>query len=183
MSPAVMPNAYSSRQKLLHWIIALFVAGLIPAGLTMTRIGEGTMQDRLYDLHRSFGMVLFVLVLLRVAVRRLDGAPAPSADLTALQRITSTGVHHLLYALLILMPLVGWAGMSAYGGDWRIFDLFMPLPIAPKSEALSIALFRAHDIGAYLTIGLVTLHTGSALFHALVRRDRVLWRMLPERGK
>ncbi len=181
MSPATVQSAYSSRQKLLHWIIALFVGVLIPAGLTMTRIGEGTMQDRLYDLHRSFGMVLFVLVLLRVAVRRLDGAPAPSPDLGPLQRIVSVSVHHLLYALLILMPLVGWAGMSAYGGDWRIFDLFMPLPIAPKNEALSIALFRSHDIGAYLIIGLVMLHIGAALFHGLALRDRVLSRMLPGR--
>jgi cytochrome b561 len=182
MPRAITRDAYSSRQKLLHWIMAFLVAGLITAGLTMTRIGEGPTQDRLYDLHRSFGMVVFVLILLRVAVRLFDGPPAPAPSLTPLQRKVSAGVHHLLYLLLFLMPLAGWAGMSAYGGDWRIFDLFMPWPIAPKSEPLSITLFKAHDIGAYLLIGLIGVHLGASLFHTLVLRDRVMWRMLPGRG-
>ncbi len=174
---------YSGRQKILHWIIAVAILANIPAGLIMNRIGEGPAQDQLYDLHRSLGLVILVLALMRVFVRFTDGAPTPFVGLTPLQRIASVTVHRLLYALLLLMPILGWAAMSAYGGEWNFFHLFMPPPLLPKNEATANVLFKLHEIGGFLMAALVIVHIGAALFHQFVRGEGVLTRMLPNAGK
>jgi cytochrome b561 len=179
MTPKADLTAYSGRQKIFHWIVAIAVLTTIPAGLIMNRIGEGPAQDQLYDLHRSLGLVILVLALLRVGVRLLDGAPAPFAGLTPFQRIVSVTVHRLLYALLLLMPILGWAAMSAYGGEWSFFHLFMPPPLLPKNETATNILFRLHEIGGFLMAALVIVHISAAIYHGLVRGDGVLIRMLP----
>jgi cytochrome b561 len=179
MTPKADLTAYSGRQKIFHWIVAGAVLAIIPAGLIMNRIGEGPAQDQLYDLHRSLGLVILVLALLRVGVRLADGVPAPIAGLTPFQRIASMTVHTLLYALLLLMPILGWAAMSAYGGEWSFFHLFMPPALLPKSETAANILFRLHEIGGFLIAALVSVHISAAIYHGAVRRDGVLTRMLP----
>jgi cytochrome b561 len=178
MRPAVAAFTYSGRQKTFHWIVAVLVFGLIPAGLTMNRIGEGTVQDTLYDLHRSFGMVVLALVLVRIANRVIEGAPLPAENLSRFERTASIAVHALLYALLVVMPLLGWAAMSAYGGDWKVFYLFTPPQLLAKSEPLSDVLFRLHEIGGFALAGLLIFHIGAAVVHGL-RHDGILARMLP----
>jgi cytochrome b561 len=180
MTPVVHSKIYSGRQKTLHWIIAVAVLATIPAGLIMNRIGEGPAQDQLYDLHRSFGLVILVLAMVRLGVRWSDGAPPPAVSLTPFERVASVAVHHLLYVLLLLMPILGWAAMSAYGGEWSVFHFFMPPPLLPKSESLSNAFFRLHEIGGFLMAGLVAAHVAAAVFHRFVRRDDILGRMLPD---
>jgi cytochrome b561 len=179
----MIPNrnsaSYSGRQKIFHWTIAIAVLAIIPAGLIMNRIGEGPAQNQLYDLHRSFGFIVLLLAALRLRIRMSDGAPEPAADLTAFERVASVTVHRLLYALLLLMPIVGWAAMSAYGGEWSVFHLFMPPPLVPKNEQLSDALFRLHEFGGFIMAALVSVHIAAAIFHGFIRRDGVLARMLP----
>ena len=88
------PKDYAPVGKALHWITALIVLGMIPAGIVMTNIGESALQNRLFDLHRSFGVVVFALALWRVVVRLYHGAPAPYAGLTKFERIASAATHH-----------------------------------------------------------------------------------------
>jgi cytochrome b561 len=183
MSPVADATAYSGRQKIFHWMMAVAILAIIPAGIIMNRIGEGPAQDQLYDLHRSFGLVILALAVMRIVIRFIDGVPAPFAGLTPLQRVASATVHSLLYALLLVMPILGWAAMSAYGGDWSFFHLFMPPPLLPKHEPTANALFRLHEIGGFLMAGLVIVHTGAALFHRFLRDDDVLQRMLPNTNR
>jgi cytochrome b561 len=178
MRRAATALTYSKRQKMFHWIVAVLVLGLIPAGLTMNRIHEGPVQDTLFDLHRSFGMVVLALVLLRIANRLIEGVPVPAQSLSPFERTASITVHKLLYGLLVVMPLLGWAAMSAYGGDWQVFYLFTPPSLLAKSEPLSDALFRLHEIGGFILAGLLILHIGAALVHGL-RHDGIVARMLP----
>jgi cytochrome b561 len=182
MTPVADVTAYSGRQKIFHWITAAAILAIIPAGIIMNRMSEGPAQDLLYDLHRSFGLVILALVVMRVVVRAIDGAPAPFAGLTPLQRVASATVHTLLYALMLVMPILGWAAMSAYGGEWNFFHLFMPPPLLPKDEPTANILFRAHEIGGFLMAGLVIVHIGAALFHRFIRDDGVIARMLPNTG-
>ncbi len=173
------PLHYAPISKALHWIMALLVLGMIPAGIVMVNIGEGALQNNLFDLHRSFGALVFALALWRVSVRIAHGTPAPAAGLTQFERIASTFVHYALYALLLAMPLLGWLMTSAYRVDVSVFGLFTLPHAVPENEALFKAFQRAHVVGGLSMALLVGLHIAGALKHTFINRDTVLWRMLP----
>ncbi len=108
------PASYSSAQKWLHWLIAaMILLIMIPAGLTMTRLGEGETTNRLYELHKSFGLIIFGLAVVRVVLRWIRGAPPVEPNVSAWQRFAAYASHYALYGLIILVPLTGWAATSA----------------------------------------------------------------------
>lgn len=170
---------YSGTAMLLHWVIAVCILAMIPAGLIMARIGPGTLQDGLYTMHRSFGMLVLALMLIRLVYRLVHGAPAPEPTLTAGQRAGSHIVHLALYALVIAQALIGWAATSAYGAAISFFGLFTVPAILAKDEAVAGPLFFVHDWLGYSIAGLLVLHIGAALYHFLVRGDGVMQRMTP----
>ena len=172
------PLTYSTASKLIHWITALLVITLIPAGFIMVDLDEGPLQDRLFDLHRSFGMLVFALAVLRVLARRFYGTPAPYDGLTPLERKASVAAHHSLLALIFIMPVLGWMMMSTYRVETRIFGLFTLPHILPENRAVYDVLSEIHEIGGTLMAIILVLHAGAALMHYVWRKDRVLQRML-----
>ena len=172
---------YSSASKLLHWLTALILFGVLPAGFLLEDLPEGPIQNLGYDLHRSFGFVILLMAAARLAVRKIYGTPEAYAGLTPLERRVSTATHHSLYMLLILTPLLGWAATSAFPVKISIFWAFDLPPLAPQSEALSKVLFKMHEIAAIAIIVLLIGHIGAALMHRLIKRDGVMERMLPAR--
>jgi cytochrome b561 len=174
-----MRQQYSPLAKALHWAVAVIVIGLIPVGLIMADLKPGPLQDRLFVLHESFGVTLLALMVLR-AVTRWRGRPAPYPGLEPWERRLSTGVHHALFALLLITPVLGWLALSAYGLGPSFFGLAELPHLLPKDEPLSKILFPIHETCALLIAGLATLHVAGALRHALVKRDDLIWRMLPQ---
>ncbi|MFN3482439.1 cytochrome b [Rhabdaerophilum calidifontis] len=176
------PTAYSGGQKLLHWAIALLVLAMIPVGLYMVRRGAATNFDAatnaLYTAHKTFGMLILLLMALRLALRLGRGAPAPEPTLTPVQRIGSESVHGLLYVMLFVVPLLGWAGISAYPALGILGGYQLPALLAPN-QPLAETLLKYHGYAALAVAGLVALHIGAALFHRLILKDGVLRRMLP----
>lgn len=173
------PETYSAVSKWVHWIVALCILGLIPVGVIMQKVGEGPLQDRLYDLHRSTGILVLALAVLRVAARIAYGVPHPARTLTPLELAASTAAHRTLLILIFVMPIVGWLMMSAYGADVPIFGLFTLPRILPESEATYTALSWTHFALGLLMALVILAHVGGALMHALVKRDGVIQRMLP----
>ncbi|HSH38885.1 MAG TPA: cytochrome b/b6 domain-containing protein, partial [Chthoniobacterales bacterium] len=94
---------------------------MIPAGLTMTRLGEGETTNRLYELHKSFGLIIFGLAVVRVVLRWIRGAPPVEPDVPAWQRSAAYASHYALYGLIILVPLTGWAATSACCAPVNLF--------------------------------------------------------------
>lgn len=174
------PEAYSVTSKWVHWITAACVLAVIPMGVIMHRLPEGELQNRLFNLHRSTGILILALAVIRVVARQTLGTPAPAATLTRFERIASTAAHHSLLALIFLMPLIGWASMSAYRADVSVFGLFTLPHILPQSEALYKALSKVHQILGFLMAFVIAAHVGGALMHGVIKRDGVLNRMLPE---
>ena len=172
---------YAAASKFLHWLTALILFGVLPAGFILEDLPEGPIQNLGYDLHRSFGFVVLLLAAARLAVRKIYGTPEAYAGLTPLERRVSTATHHSLYMLLILTPVLGWAATSAFPVKISVFWLFDLPPLAPQSEALSKVLFKLHEISAMAIIVLLIGHIGAALMHRLVKRDGVMERMLPAR--
>lgn len=176
------PQAYSPSQKLLHWSVALLVAILVPLALAMTNVGEGPLQNQLYEWHKSFGLVALALVLARILVRFSRGAPEREAGIPAWQRRAAGLSHAALYGLILLVPLLGWAGTSACCAPVKLFwTIPLTLPISGGMK-VGGAILSVHTVAAFALVALVALHAGAALHHHLIRRDGTLRRMLSARS-
>ncbi len=181
---------YHPIRRWLHWIVALLVIGLVPAGLVIAGydpamvkkvdglLGKGGF-DLIYALHKSAGLTVLGLMILRVVARATYPAPDYHPPLTPFERRASTAVHLLLYALLIVTPIIGWIGVSAYPAPapfWFLFDAKLPIP---ANRALSETLLQDVHGPLGLLIGVLALvHIAAAFKHLLVNRDGVMRRML-----
>ncbi|HEV2559505.1 MAG TPA: cytochrome b/b6 domain-containing protein [Microvirga sp.] len=173
-------QTYSPAQKGAHWLTAALVALLIPAGYAMTGLmAAGSLKNAVYELHKSFGMMVFGLGLWRVGLRLWLGAPPTEPGLPAWQRAAARASHFALYALLLLVPLSGWAATSACCAPVNLFwSLPLTLPVEGGMERAK-AIFLVHDVLAYSLAAVVALHAAAALHHHWVRRDGTLLRMWP----
>lgn len=169
---------YSTTTKTIHWVTVALVLVTWPIGLAMVNSGPGPMQDRLYNLHWSFGATVLGISVLRWLHRAARKPVRPPHDVAAWQYRIASLVHWLLYILLLVVPLLGWAGKSAYGGPITIFGLFELPPLLAKDTPLGERILAVHGLLA-LTLGaVVAVHAAAAIQHH-VRGDSVLRRMLP----
>jgi len=180
---ADVPSSYSSGQKWLHWTMAtIILLIMIPAGLTMTRLGDGELKNFLYELHKSFGLVILSLAVIRATVRLTRGAPPLERNIPAWQRFAAYVSHYAMYMLIFLVPLTGWAATSAC---CKPVNLFWTVPLSlPVPDGMDLAkqIFVFHYALVAILAAIVIVHIGAALQHHLIRRDRTLLRMLPGTG-
>jgi cytochrome b561 len=181
-------SSYSSAAIAFHWLIALLLVGNFIGGLWMgglldspdpatKRLGFTVIQ-----LHKSIGLTVLVLSLLRLLLRLTTDRPPLPDHMTATEQLLAKLTHWGFYAVMILVPFTGWVMVSASPLNFPTlwFGLFEwpHLPIA-TSKATSGAAGEAHEIIAYLGAGLFVLHVLAALKHHYFDRDDVLARMLP----
>jgi cytochrome b561 len=179
---------YTAGAKSLHWLIALLILVLFPLGWVMGDF-SGAQKAQAYNLHKSLGAAVLMLMALRLAWRGIAGAPAlPSAMAPLEQRVAKLG-HLALYALLIALPLTGWALISTstkpslfFGYPFPLLSFLSELPAATKKEYHE-ALEGAHEVIAYGMLALIAGHVAAALRHALVLKDGVFSRMMPRFGR
>ena len=157
--------------------MAALVLTTIPVGFVLLALPQGRVQNTLFDLHRSIGVLLFALVVIRLAWR-LTHPPPLLDDLPPWQRIASGTVHRLLYAILLIQPIIGWWGTSAFGAPINVFWLFELPPLVSKDELAAKQILAWHGIVGITLSAIVAIHISAALFHHFVRRDEVLRRML-----
>jgi len=181
---------YSLVAIALHWTIALAIFVLLAAGLWMTdAIKQPETRNfafKVYQWHKALGLTVLVLTLVRIGWRLANPPPPPPASMTAFEKAASGLAHAGLYALMLALPLAGWAMVSAspLGFPTMIFGLFewphMPV-IADLEDKKSVeAVFKfTHKVLAYGAIALIGLHVAAALKHHFVNRDGVLARMVP----
>jgi cytochrome b561 len=171
---------YPGTSKLLHWLVAACVLTTAPVAIAMLRVAPGPTQDFLFNFHKSLGLLILILMILRLVNRLVVGAPAADPGVAAWQKAVSALVHTTLYVLLFAMAIVGLIGHSVFGAPTPFFGLFSLPPFTAKNEALSTQLFAIHRWVGWLVVALVLVHVGAALFHYFIRRDKVLQRMLPK---
>jgi cytochrome b561 len=143
--------------KLLHWLTAALVLVMFGAGVMMKQIGDGPLADGLYTFHKSAGIGLLGLVVIRLGYRLL-------AQMSGRWRqgLASRPIHGVLYLALILVPLLGWAGVSDFGARGLLFGLTLPA-IWPEGAGYSELLLKGHAWLAFSLIGLVIVHIGIAI--------------------
>lgn len=172
-------SAYGRPARVLHWLLAVLIVGVVIGGIVMVKLESGPLQNTIFNAHRSLGFVVLVLALARLAYRATH-APKPLPDsIPAIQRFAAETVHWGLYGLMITVPLLGWVGTNAFGAPIPIFGLFELPVLVGKDEAMSKMLLGAHVLVAFAFVAGIALHVGAALFHTIVKKDGVIWRMWP----
>lgn len=187
-------DRYTSVAIALHWTIALVVIGQIAGGLYIEGLPKSADAEKfqLIQLHKSFGVTILLLTLVRLGWRLTHKPPSLPAAMPGWQKSIARGVHVLFYALLIGVPLGGWALVSASplaeSVQTYLFGV-VPWPHLPffggveDRRGLAHDIAEMHELGAKLMLALVVLHVGAALKHRLMDRDGVLESMLPFRPR
>ncbi len=164
---------FSLPARVLHWLMALMIIAMLFIGVGMV----ATVSERhqwLINLHKPLGIAILLLVIVRLLVRFSSTTPPLPADMPSVQALAAKLSHGLLYALMLALPLVGWAMISA-AGDPVMLSSSLRLPALLAADAPTFAWLRkAHTYLAYLLFATVLLHLAGALFHAWIRRDEVL---------
>ena len=162
----------------LHWLTALLIIGLSIVGLLMTELPNSPFKMQVYALHKSFGLTVLALTVLRLGWRFMAGTPE-SLPGPRWQALAAKLVHWLMYFLLFAMPLSGWLFNSAAGFPLRWFDLFaLPKLLTGYNPELKNLAKELHETGFYLLAALLLIHAGAALYHHYFKRDQTLNRMI-----
>jgi len=198
--------AWGALAQIFHWLMALLIIGLLIWGYNMSEgmemaqaarrrgdpalgrmpwiPGEWTVRElgMMYQLHKSAGLVVLMLGVLRLVWRMVNPAPPMPAHMPAWQKGAARSSHFLLYVLLFLMPLSGWVMSSAGEHMINFFLTGWAFPFVPGvagNERLGGLAHSGHFWLAWAITGLLVIHVGAALTHHFVKRDNVLRRMLP----
>ena len=178
MNDVTGSDRYDIVARLAHWLIVGLIVTQFAIAWTMPDIGRGTMPIDLIAWHLSVGAAILFVALVRLAWRLTHRAPPPPRDLSPLFQMVSRVTHFLLYALLIVLPLMGWANASARGWSVRLFGA-VPLPsLVAKGSPFGRQMGDIHGTTAIIFLVVIGLHVAGALYHAIILRDRTLQRML-----
>jgi cytochrome b561 len=182
MNAMTTPDRYTSVAKFLHWTIALIIIVQIPAGFFMHKMELSETKFTLYQIHKSFGLVILALALFRLGWRLTHKAPPLPDQMARWQKVAARATHVAFYVAIIAIPLAGWLMVSAstIGVPTKLFFV-IPVPHlpVPQSEGLADAFAEVHEYLAFTTAALIVIHIGAALKHHYKDHDDILLRMLP----
>jgi cytochrome b561 len=185
---------YATIAIILHWLMAVLIIWQIWIGIWMSgAINDPASQAAAYEafqFHKSLGLTLLVLAVVRLLWRITHGFPELPRDIPTWQRVAARISHYLLYAFILLIPLTGWIYVSTgwnsdTGSAFAIptvwFGLFEwpHIPGLDGNGPLADIAVEMHELLAWSLIALLVVHVAAALKHHFADRDDVLWSMLP----
>lgn len=176
-------NRYNSIAMTLHWLMAFFIVALLVIGKIMVDL-PNTDPDKftLYQSHKSVGLMILVLTVLRILWRVMHTSPSLPADMPRWEQIAAKATQGILYLMMVAIPLTGWAiaSTSSSGIPTMWFGLFeVPmLPLGNAEDTHELA-EEAHELLGNITILLLLLHVAAALKHHFWDRNDVLKSMTP----
>jgi cytochrome b561 len=178
-------DRYPTSLRLLHWVRAVLVVGLLWAGWHMTGMNDEVASkfELYYPWHKSFGVLAFLLVLTQIAVRsRTPNIPQPLQTLERYEQVLSRLTQRAMYALLVIVPLMGYSMSSTFTMSDGVFFFGVNLPeLLPKNDDWFVVFQWLHKTLAYTLLVLIVLHIAGALKHRFYDKDPrndVLRRML-----
>lgn len=168
--------------RVLHWLMALLILSMLFIGVGMVA-SVSERHEWLIRIHKPLGIAILILAVVRLIVRLRNPPPPLPADLPAIQKFAAHASHWVLYALMLILPLVGWAMLSAGGYPVMLSESLRLPPIFPVSATAFAILRHAHALLAALLFLTFLAHLGAALYHGLIRRDGVLRSMVSGSSK
>lgn len=173
----MLKNSYTVVAKLLHWLMALVIFGLIALGLVMADMPFSPEKLQYFSWHKWAGVSIFVLVWVRLAWRVLNPPPTYPDTMSPLVQKLAHGGHHLLYALMVVIPVTGWLMSSAKGVQTVWFGV-LPIPdLLSKDKELGKLLEEVHASLNWFLMFILAGHVAAALKHHFIDKDDVLTRM------
>ena len=158
-------NKYTTTAKFLHWTTVVLVAVMVSSAVIAKQLNDGGWSDTLFMLHKTTGVITLIVVLLRLCYRIMQWWTKPQADAQRRQLL-----HWFLYAVVVTVPLLGWAGISAFGSLDILPGVTLPA-IWPKDGDQADILFAAHAYLAFGLLALVAFHIGIAMQDYMMRAD------------
>ncbi len=176
-----MTKKYHISSRVIHWLAAFLIFGLLIVGIYMADFmpADAPNKFQIYDLHKSFGVVVLILIFIRIFNRFLNKAPKLPEGLPQIEKLFSHAVHLLLYVLMLVVPFSGYLMSNAYGFPVHFFTITMPNLISAKPE-IGIYFAKTHKYAAYTLIAAIAFHIAGALKHRFFDKPEndVLKRML-----
>jgi cytochrome b561 len=173
-----MTDRYTSVAIALHWVLAVGILLQIALGFYLGEVPRGLPERSAWvNFHKSTGVTLAVLILLRLGWRIAHAPPPLPASVPAWQRLAARASHALLYACMIGMPLTGYVASNFSKFGIKYFGLVLLPPWGGDDKAVYAVFNSTHKFLALVFVSLIALHAAAALKHALVDRDGVMRRM------
>lgn len=181
MTDATVAPRFALPSRVLHWLMAPMVIAQLLIGVTM--VATLSLYPLLLAIHRPLGLSILAFALVRLGNRLRHRPPPFLATMSKTERRIATWSEYLLYALLLVQPLTGWAMLSAARFPITVFGPLALPGIAPRNIDVFAVLRECHGAFALLLFLAFTAHMTAVLFHTLVLRDRLLDRMALWRAK
>jgi cytochrome b561 len=167
---------FPAASRLLHWTMAPTIVAMLFIGVGMAA-SVSPRYDLLVSIHRPLGIAIFVLCVIRIVNRFINPPPELPDTLPSMLRFAAKASHIVLYALMLIMPLVGWGMLSAARYPIVLYGPLRLPPILPHDLTLYAWLRELHTVLAYLLFATFLAHFAAALYHGLIRRDGVFGAM------
>ena len=173
---------YTGVAKALHWLVAALIFGQIAFGWYLQSVPRKTPARTVYvNLHKSTGLTLGLLVLVRLGWRLSHKAPPLPASVPAWERAAARASHVGLYTCMLVMPAAGYLASNFSKFGVNLFNAMLLPPWGVDDRRLYALFNTTHVVTSYVFVGLIALHVLAALRH-LYLRDSVFIRMWPQRS-
>ncbi|MGB9252378.1 MAG: cytochrome b/b6 domain-containing protein [Mycobacterium sp.] len=169
------PGRFTWLSRLLHWLTAALVFAGLFIGFVM--VNSVASYAQLIVVHKTLGVLILVVTVVRVINRLTHHPPAWPSTIGSLEGKVIGLSEKLLYALLLLQPLIGWAMVSAAGEPVVVFGSLHLPRIAPFDAQVFWVLRQAHSVVAYALMATIAAHISAVLLHTLTLRDWLIERM------
>jgi cytochrome b561 len=177
-----VPTVYPAISRAFHWLTLVLVAAAFGLVWAVPE-GPATPQGDFFNAwHRTIGIIVWLITLLRLSWRLHAGVPLPEGSLSPLERRASAAVHWLLYGFLIAQPMLGYLAANLWKSQTMLFNAVTMPALVSGSESLKQPVEDIHIYAGYTLLALIGGHSAAALYHHFWRRDGVLRRMLPWRS-
>jgi cytochrome b561 len=172
-------GTYDPGLRAIHWLMAALIFIGLALGVWASLLPRGGIRSEVLFFHKSIGVTVFGLVLLRILWRLIAGAPDYAEPLGRVIHAASRAGHLALYALMIAMPVSGYLTSTAGGSEVPWFGLFNLPRLVAKDRSLDEAAGWAHYVFAWTIAFVLAAHLGAVVWHAAIKRDTILTRMWP----
>ena len=166
--------------RFLHWLSLFLIVAIFVLAFSIDLAASREQAVALTQLHRSFGVTVWVVMLGRLVWRQFSRFPNWPPDMPQAMRFAAQWSEYALYALLLIQPILGLLQTNARGDRVDLFFLGQLPALIGTDRPLAKQLLEVHVAVGLLLLGLIALHVAAALYHHFGRRDDTLEAMLPQ---